>query len=184
MISIQLVESTTWAQFTGHQTDFHCMLINNGALLICSWSKRRRKMPHTSLTYFYWHARLHGRHGKVFSEKTGTLPLFAFVSSSHWAVILSHMSECRLDGWYMLILLCEEMQNCFMCRCRYSCFPISVIFMLPKLLACWDDAHTLCVVWPEYESRVYIKRHIYNHHSFSLNVLRWTIPCTFFKGVF
>ncbi len=89
------------------------MLINNGALLICSRRKRRRKMPHTSLTYFYWHARLHGRHGKVFSEKTGTLPLFAFVSSSHWAAIPSHMSECRLDRWYMLILLCEGMQNCF-----------------------------------------------------------------------
>lgn len=79
VICIQLVELTTWAQFTGHQTDFHCMLINNGALLICSRSKRRRKMPHASLTYFYWHARLHGRHGKVFSDKTGSLPLFAFL---------------------------------------------------------------------------------------------------------
>ncbi len=46
-------------------------------------------------------------------KKTSTLPLFAFVSSSHWAAIPSHMSECRLDGWYMLILLCEEIQNCF-----------------------------------------------------------------------
>ncbi len=152
------------------------MLINNGALLICSRRKRRREMPHTSLTYFYWHARLHGRHGKVFSEKTGTLPLFAFVSSSHWAVILSHMSECRLDRWYMLILLCEEMQNCFVSmRIVYasqylllSCFQYHLHAEMMLRLYVWHGTHngvillSLLLLTPEYESRVYIQRHIYN----------------------
>lgn len=83
---------TTWAQFSGHQADFHCMLINNGALLIFRRSKQRRKMPHASLTYFYWHAGFHGRHRKVFSDKADTLPLFVFVSSSHWAVLHSYVT--------------------------------------------------------------------------------------------
>lgn len=62
------------------------MLISNGALLIFRQRKRHRKMPHANLTYFYWHARLHGRHRKVFTDNAGTLALFGFASSSHWAV--------------------------------------------------------------------------------------------------
>lgn len=212
MICIQLVELTTWAQFTGHKTDFHCMLINNGALLIHSGSKHRRIMSHASLTYFYWHARLHGRNGKVFFDKTGTLPLF-FIFCINKPLSSASLSYVSMQVRWVVtadIVMGRDAKLLHLVA-NHSCVSVNIHAYQYLSLSCFQyhlysemllglyvryGTHNgaihflLLLLTPESESTVYIQKHISNHHSSSLNVLPWTVlwsnvfPYTIFKGVF